>query len=213
MTIYTPGGMPISFPMNYAFTLLARLYPKYRPHKVLKIAQGMDKAPEAVAYSLAFILFALRLSPAILFISVLVVPGILRWMHIRSKYIDLVVNLGVIFSTIGKFGIISIGLTVFGYYSLGWQGLAAFFGARLLGGVINTILEAQEKNRIRALAGVRYNEFDRCFIDAYRFCANKIGVTIEPSVSEQEIESDQWQVVYTDYSQQNPVLFEMKEFS
>lgn len=213
MTIYTPGGMPISFPMNYAFTLLARLYPKYRPHKVLKIAQGMDKASEAVAYSLAFILFALRLSPAILFISVLVVPGILHWMHIRSKYIDLVVNLGVIFSTIGKFGIISIGLTVFGYYSLGWQGLAAFFGARLLGGVINTILEAQEKNRIRALAGVRYNEFDRCFIDAYRFCANKIGVTIEPSVSEQEIESDQWQIVYTDYSQQNPVLFEMKEFS
>lgn len=213
MTIYTPGGMPINFPMNYAFTLLARLYPKYRPHKILKIAQGMDKAPEAVAYSLAFILFALRLSPTILFTSVLVVPGILRWMHIRSKYIALVVNLGVIFSTVGKFGIISIGLAMFGYYSLGWQGLTAFFGARLLGGFINTIIEAQEKNRIRALAGVWYNEFDRCFIDAYRFCAHKIGVTIDPFVSEQEIESHQWQIIYMDYSQQNPVLFEMKEFS
>lgn len=213
MTIYTPGGMPINFPMNYAFTLLARLYPKYRPHKVLKIAQGMDKASEAVAYSLAFILFALRLPPVILFICVLVIPGILYWMHIRSKYIEPVVNLGVIFSTVGKFGIISIGLAVFGYYSLGWQGLAAFFGARLVGGFVNTIFETQEKIRIKALAGVWYNEFDRCFVDAYRFCANKIGVTTDPYVSEQEIENDRWQIVYVDYSEQNPILFEMKEFS
>ncbi|OUL18759.1 hypothetical protein BV372_33975 [Nostoc sp. T09] len=213
MTIYTPGGMPINVPMNYAFTLLARLYPKYRPHKVLKIAEGMDKAPEAVAYLLAFILFALRFSSAIIFISIFVIPAILRYKQIRSKYIDLVVNLGVIFSTIGHFGIISIGLAVFGYYSVGWQGLVAFLGARVLGGVINTILEAQEKNRIRVVAGVWYNEFDRCFVDAYRFCANKIGVTLDPSASEGEIESNRWKIFYIDYSQQNPILFKVKQFS
>ncbi len=37
-------------------TLLARLYPKYRPHKILNIAQGMDTSPEAVAYFLVSIL-------------------------------------------------------------------------------------------------------------------------------------------------------------
>ncbi|MEH2321955.1 hypothetical protein [Nostoc sp.] len=138
MTIYTPGGMPISFPMNYAFSLLARLYPKYRPHKVLKIAEGMDKAPEAIAYLLGFILFALRILPVIIFTNVLILPVILRWMHIRSKYIDYVVNLGVIFNSIGTVGIISIGLTVFGWYSVGWQGLVAFLCARFFGGFINS---------------------------------------------------------------------------
>ncbi|MHC5831062.1 MAG: hypothetical protein ACYT04_87660, partial [Nostoc sp.] len=90
-------------------------------------------------------------------------------------------NLGVIFNSIGTVGIISIGLTVFGWYSVGWQGLVAFFCARFFGGFVNIILEAQEKNRIRVLAKVNYNEFDRCFIDAYRFCANKIGVTLDLS--------------------------------
>ncbi|MGF1936106.1 MAG: hypothetical protein RM347_017250 [Nostoc sp. ChiQUE02] len=130
MTIYTPGVMPISFPMSYAFSLLARLYPKYRPHKVLKIAEGMDKAPEAIAYLLGFILFAVQISPIIIFINVLLFPAIMRGMHIRSKSIDYVVNLGVIFNSIGTFGIISIGLTVFGWYSVGWQGLVAFLCAR-----------------------------------------------------------------------------------
>ncbi|MEH1921615.1 hypothetical protein [Nostoc sp.] len=213
MTIYTPGGMPISFPMSYAFSLLARLYPKYRPHKVLKIAEGMDKAPEAIAYLLGFILFAVQISPIIIFINVLIFPAIMRVMHIRSKYIDYVVNLGVIFNSIGTFGIISIGLTVFGWYSVGWQGLVAFLCARFFGGFINSILEAQEKNRIRVLAKVNYNEFDRCFIDAYRFCANKIGVTIDLSVSQQELASNSWQIVYSDYSHQNPILFKMKDFS
>lgn len=179
----------------------------------MKIAEGMDKAPEAFAYLLGFILFALQVTPMIIFITVLFLPSILRWMHIRSKYIDQVVNLGMIFNFIGKVGIISIGLTVLGWYSVGWQGLIAFLCARFLGVFINTILEAQEKNRIRVLARANYSEFDRCFIDAYRFCANKIGVTLDLSVSDQELESNRWQILYQEYYHQNLILFKIKDFS
>lgn len=212
MTIYTPGGMPISFPMRYAFTLLARLYPKYRPHKVLKIAEGMDAAPEAVAFLLAFVLFSLHLSPLIIFIIVVIVPAMGRYMQINSKYINILVSLGVLFSTIAKFGLASIGLAVFGWYSVSWQGLVAFLSARFLGGIINTLLEAQARNQRRLVSGVNYNEFDRCFIDAYRFCADKIGVTQDISASEEELESDRWYLIYIDYSQQNPTLFKVREF-
>lgn len=215
MTIYTPSGMPISFSMRYAFTLLARLYPQYRPRKVLKIADGMDKAPTAVAYIMAFILFLFHLSPIIIFVGTLVLPGILSWMQIRSRYIDFVVRLGVIFSILGKFGILFLGLAVFGWYSVGLQGLLAFLGARFVAGFINIVLEAQEKKRIQTLTGTYHKdlEFDRSFIDAYRFCADKIGVISDISISEQEMDSQQWQVIQLDYSEEDPVIFKIKKFS
>jgi hypothetical protein len=209
MTIYTPFGMPISFPMDYAFTLLARLYPKYRPSKVLKIAEGMDKAPEAVACLLSFVVFSLNLSPIVLFISASVIPGIIYWMQVRSKFIELVVYLGIIFRMIGNFGIITIGLTLFGYYSSGWQGVAVFLSTRFLGLiVIYSFIDIQEIKRQVSLGGFKYNRYDMYFIDAYRFCANKIGVTLDLSVADQEIESDQWRAIYADYYQQNKILFE-----
>lgn len=213
MTIYTPGSMPISFPMKYAFTLLARLYPTYRPHKVLKIADGMDCAPEAIAFILAAFLFSFKLNLAIIFISVVVLPSIIKLLHIRSKYNDLIVYLGVMFSYIGKLGILTFLLTVLGWFSVGWQGLLAFFIARFIGGFFNTFLEAREKNRIRDTWGININEFDRCFIDAYRFCAIKIGLTLDFSVSEEELESNRWQMIYLDYSTQDPLLFQVRDFS
>jgi hypothetical protein len=214
MTIYTPGGMPIGIPTNYAFTLLARLYPRYHPHKVLRIAEGMDKAPEAVAYLLAAILFFLKTSPVVIFVGVLVVSVVFRLMQIHSKYIFPIVTLGTIFNSIGKLGLLSIALAVLGWYSLGWKGLVAFLSARLIAALVNTVFEAQEKNRIRSLGGAGvYSEFDRCFIDAYRLCANKAGITLDLDVSEQEIESNRWQIACDNYRLKNPTLFEVKQFT
>ncbi|HEY9615116.1 hypothetical protein [Allocoleopsis sp.] len=213
MTIYTPGSMPISFPMKYAFTLLDRLYPTYRPHKVLKIADGMDCAPEAIAFILAALLFLFKINFAIIFISVLVFPSLIKILHIRSNYNNFTVYSGVIFSYIGKLGLLTSLLTVLGWFSVGWQGLLAFFIARFIGGLVNTFLEAREKRKIRDASGIVINEFDRCFIDAYRFCANKIGLTLDYSISEEELESDRWQIIYLDYSTQDPLLFQARNFS
>ncbi len=215
MTIYTPTGMPISFPMDYAFTLLARLYPQYKPYRVLKIAEGMDKAHESVAYLLAFLLFSLHQKPVIIFAVILVLQGFFSWMKTRSKYIDLVVGLGVFFTTFGKLGIISIGLIIFGWHSVGLQGLLAFLCARFFGGVISIIFETQAKKRFQALTGKfdKDLEFNRSFIDAYRFCAQKMGVTLNISVSEQEIKNSDWTKIEIDYYKECPAIFEMRKFS
>ena len=212
MTIYTPIGMAINFPMDYSFALLARLYPKFRPHKVLKIADGMDQAPIAIAYLMGFIAFTLHSPLIVIFISGLVIPSAIRIAEINSKYINIVVYIGVIFSHIGKLGIMTIGLAAFGWYSVGWQGLASFFCARLIAGLISTIAEGKENTRMRKLSGFYYSEYDRCFIDAYRFCANKIGVTLDISVSDEELESFAWQFVASDYARKEPVLFKVKKF-
>jgi hypothetical protein len=212
MTIYTPVGRVVNFPMDYAFTLLARLYPKFRPHKVLKIADGMDQAPIAVAYLMGLIAFASHASWEVIFISSLVLPSAIRLAEIKSKYIDLVVYIGVIFSYVGRLGIITIGLAAFGWYSVGWQGLTSFLCGRLISGLISTIAETKEKKRMRKLSGIHYSEYDRCFIDAYRFCANKIGITLDISVSDEELESSNWEFVASDYARKEPVLFEVKKF-
>jgi hypothetical protein len=111
MTIYTPSGMPIGYPMNYAFTLLARLYPTYSPTKILKIAQGMDKVPPLVSCTLALIMFLLHISPIIFFIIILIVPEIIYWMQLKGIYIGALIQIGVMFSILGKLGLFVISLT------------------------------------------------------------------------------------------------------
>jgi hypothetical protein len=95
------------------------------------------------------------------------------------------------------------------------QGLLAFQGARFCGVLISTIFETQEKKRFQALTG-KYDkdlEFNRSFIDAYRFCAQKMGVTLDISVLEQEIENQDWQKIALDYYKECPALFTRREFS
>ncbi|MCX5965479.1 MAG: hypothetical protein NT070_20825 [Cyanobacteria bacterium] len=212
MTIYSPTGIPINFPIDYAFTLLARLSPRYSPHRVLKIADGMDKGPESVSYLIGFITFSLHCSLPIIFTLSLIIPGVIRLAGINSKYINEVVYLGVLFTSIGKLGLLTIGLLVFGFHSVGWQGVTAFVFARLVGSILNIIVESQERLNIYKLSGIDYGEFDRCFVDAYRFCANRVGVTLDISVSDEELEKSIWQFVVSDYARKNPVLFEMKKF-
>jgi len=221
MTIYTPSAMPIGFSMDYAFTLLARLYPKLSPSKVLRIVQGMDKVPVLVSRSLALVMFLLHLSPIIVFIISLIIPEIIYWMQLKGKYIGILVHLGVIFSIFGKLGLFTISLTVFGYYSSGLEGLAAFFGARLIGWlIIESFWESRETERFASLdrnrftklmlLGVKCGIYERCFIHAYIFCAKRIGVTTDISISDQEIEKSDWQLVLTDYFRENKEIF--KEF-
>ena len=210
MTIYTPTGMPINFSMDYAFTLLARLSPKYSAHRVLKIADGIDKAPESVAYLIGFITFPSYCSPIAIFILVLTLPSIIRLAGLNSKYVNEIVYLGVIFTSIGKLGLFTVSLFLLGWYSVGWHGLIAFLCARFIGSIISTNLESQERFRIHQLSGANYSEFDRCFIDAYRFCAKRVGVTLETELSNEELKSTIWQLMINDYAQKNPVLFEMK---
>ncbi len=212
MTIYSPTGMPINFSIDYAFTLLARLSPRYSPHRVLKIADGMDKAPESVAYLIGFITFAMHCSLPIIFILALIIPGLIRFAGVNSKYINEIVYLGVVFTSIGKLGFFTIGLFIFGWYSVGWQGLIVFAFSRFVGSILNIFLESQERFNFYKLSGIDYSEFDRCFIDAYRFCAKRVGVTLDISVSHEEIENSRWQFVINDYALKNPVLFKMKNF-
>ncbi len=219
MTIYTPCGMPVGFPMNYAFSLLARLYPTYSPSKVLKIAQGMDKIPLFVSYSAALTMFLFRVSPISIFIVSLVVPTIIYWMQLRGIYFGTLIHIGIMFSIFGKLGLFTISLTVFGYYSSGLQGLAAFWGARLIGFVIGFFLESRETERIASLdrnkftqlmfLGFKSGIYERYFVHAYQFCAKKIGVTNDISLTEKEIEQSNWQLVCADYFRENKELLEI----
>ncbi|MBD1864535.1 MULTISPECIES: hypothetical protein [Trichocoleus] len=214
MTIYTPGGRPIDIPTNYAFTLLARLYPRYYPHKVLKIAEAIAEIPVAVTYLLTSILFAVKAAPIVIFAGVLVTLVAFFLMQIHSKYISPIVTFGIIFNSIDKWRLSTHALVLLGWYSSGWKGPAAFTGAMLIAVLVKTILEAQEKSRIRAVEGARiYSKFERCFIDAYRFCANKAGITLDLNLSEEEIESNRWQIAYDNYRLKNPTLFEVKQFT
>lgn len=63
MTIYTPRGLKIRIAVPYAFGLMARLYPKVSPFRILKTTEGIEILPGMLAFISGMIGFAIHLSP------------------------------------------------------------------------------------------------------------------------------------------------------
>ena len=61
MAIFTPRGLKIRLPFDYAFALIARLYPKVDAFEVLKTTEGLKLIPSLITFITGFVCFYLRL--------------------------------------------------------------------------------------------------------------------------------------------------------
>ncbi len=61
MAIFTPRGLKIRLPVDYAFALMARLYPKVDAFKVLKTTESLELIPSVITLLTGLVCFYLRL--------------------------------------------------------------------------------------------------------------------------------------------------------
>ena len=132
MTIFTPRGLKIRLPFNYAFALIARLYPEVDAFKILKTTEGIESIPSFITFATGLVCFYLRL-PLFqigLYVFIASIAGFL----ITSYGLYMVpgfIQLGTFYSYIAGYGILLILLSVYGFITIGWLGIAVFFFAKI----------------------------------------------------------------------------------
>ncbi len=205
MPIYTPRGLKVRLSMDYAFALMARLYPKVSAFEVLKTTEGIESLPQAFAFIAALICFFLKLSPLQIGLIVFIVTFLFSLMTRYGFYVfPSIVKIGTIYSYLAGFGLLLIILCVVGFYLVGWRGVLAYFIARFLEGVIAKVLDVRETRMYLKEIGEPLTASERNFINAYRLHANRVGVTTDVSVEDEEREKENWESTFMDLAMKYP---------
>lgn len=142
MAIFTPRGLKIRLPLDYAFALIARLYPKVDAFKVLKTTEGLEAIPSLITFTTGLICFYLRLP--LFEIGLYVFIASMAGFLITSFGLYIIpglVRLGTFYSYISGFGILLVLLAVYGFITIGWQSVVVFFVVKFLAGIIKMAIE------------------------------------------------------------------------
>jgi hypothetical protein len=205
MAIYTPRGLKIRLTVDYAFALMARLYPRVNAFQILKTVEGIESLPQSFAFLAALTCFFLNLPPWQIFIVVFSVIILLSLMTRYGFYVfPGIVKLGTIYSYLSGFGILLVLLAAFGFYWVGWRGVLAYFAARLFAGVVNWILTMQETRMYFRKVGQALTASERNFFNAYRLHASALGITTDVEVTDEETEIANWEPTFLDLATKYP---------
>lgn len=203
MAIFTPRGLKIRLPFNYAFTLVARLYPKVDAFKILKTTEGLESIPSLITFATGLVCFYLRLSLFEIGLYVFIASIIGFLITFFGLYIISILDrLGTFYSYISGFGILLILLIVYGFITVGWQGVIIFFVAKFLAGIVKMPVEAKLMKQHGELGFLTLSE--EHFFNAYRIHAKRLGKTIDIAVSNEELEEENWKPVFEDLATKWP---------
>ncbi len=203
MTIFTPRGLKICLPVDYAFALMSRLYPPVHPIKVLISAEGIDAVPAFLATATSIVSFWADLSPQTVALATAAasITGLLLTHFRLVAFVPCLVRSATLFSYLPGFGITMALTAGLGYWMCGWQVAAAFVVGRFVGTASCFVLEF-------LLPRVRVDNVDMVlseseinFLNAYLGHAIRAGVGLNLSVEEDELEESNWGPVFLQHEQ------------
>jgi hypothetical protein len=113
-------------------------------------------------------------------------------------------RLGTFYSYISGFGILLILLAVYGFITIGWQGVVVFFVAKFLAGIVKMAIETIQMKKVHSKTGIAITESEKNFFNAYRLHANRLGKTTDITVSDEELKEENWMPVFEDLATKWP---------
>jgi hypothetical protein len=207
MAIYTPRGLKIRITVPYAFGLMARLYPKVTPFRILKTTEGIESLPGMLAFLAGIIAFVIHLSPLNIALVVAAIQLLGELINAFGLYVvPGLVGLGTLFSYMSGYGIFLIIVIITGFVLGGWQAVVAFFVGKIIAAVIGQVLEYWQINRYHKLTGHPFTGSEISFINAYRLHASQIGITIDISLDDDEIKEDYWKSTFQQFALEWPMV-------
>lgn len=178
---------------------MARLYPEVDAFKILKTTEGLESIPGMLSFIVGLISFYLGLDPyqiALYTFTASIVGTIITTFGIYI--IPGLTQLGTFYSYVSGFGILLIILSTYGFVSVGWQGVVAFFIGKLIAGIINTGIGFWNTKRIYSQLGIPMTMSEINFFNAYRLYASEIGKSTEIAVTDEELTEENWKECYED---------------
>jgi hypothetical protein len=199
MAIFTPRGLKIRLPLEYAFALIARLYPKVDAFKVLKTTEGLESIPSLITFITGLLCFYLHLPIFEVGLYVFIASLIGFLITLFGFYLlPGLVRLGTFYSYISGFGILLILLVVYGFITVGWQGVIAFFVAKFTAEIIKIAIETIQMKKIHSKTGLALTVSEINFFNAYKLHASGLGKTMDITVSDEELKEENWRPVFED---------------
>jgi hypothetical protein len=209
MALFTPRGLKLRLPTAYAFTLIARVYPRTDAFRVLQLTEAVENLSGLASFIAAFAAFALPLEPIQIGLAVFVTVAVFRLMHLCGFFVPpftLLLPLSRVYSFASGYGVLFAGLLIFGFLTSGWQGVVAFVLARVLCGVVFGVIDLAYGKNVFRTTGVAVTASERSFFHAYRLEASRLGASTDLGVSDAEVASERWKVVYEDLAIKWPLV-------
>jgi len=207
MAIYTPTGLKVRIPVEYAFGLLGRLHPRVGPFRVLKTTEGIELIPSTLALMIAVPCFALKVHFIYIGIATFIAYNIGGFFNRRGWYfIPLLVSLSTLHSYVAVFGISTVITIVIAFLLAGWQSAVAFIVGKIAGYIVCEALEFATMKKTWARWGQYLPDSfgmtasERHFFNAYRLHALRLGVTTDISLSKKELKRGKWQRAYLHFA-------------
>jgi hypothetical protein len=200
MPIYTPRGLKIRLSVDYAFGLVARLYPKVDAFRVLKTTESIESLPTLFTFVVGLYCFITQVQPINTAVAVFVAYVVASIINLRGFYvIPGIISLGTLYSYVSGFGILLIALLLVGFLTAGWQSVLGFLVGKTLGWGLNIILEFWDTKRAFRLSGHPFTASEKFFFNAYRLHASRLGVTTNIELSEKELQEENWKPAFQDF--------------
>lgn len=199
MAIFTPRGLKIRLGADYTFALMARLYPKISAFKILKTAEGLQSIPSLLTFIIGITAFYLHLDSLQIVLCTIAASILGTMITIFGVFIiPALPTLSTLYSHVCGFGIFLTIIVSYGMLSVGWKGTLAFLLGQLTGWIINEGIDLWHSKRIYSKTQTPFTLSEINFLNAYRLHADKIGITRDLSVSEQELKEENWDQCFND---------------
>ena len=141
MSIYTPRGLEIKLSVPYTFTLMQRIYPAVDAFKVLKLTEGLQSIPSLLAFATTLVCFNLKVAPFQILISVFCATVVGTFITLLGFVVPGLPFAAKLYSYVSGFGILFLGLVIYGFITVGFWGVLAFSAGRLAAALVSWILE------------------------------------------------------------------------
>lgn len=213
MAIFTPRGLKVRLPIDFAFALIARLYPKYDAFKVLRITEAIELMPKALSAVAGIICFLMGLEWTVIAGVVFVTTFLAHLLNITGLiFLRSLIHFSKLYSLISGYGIVLIGIIALGYFTVGWEGIVAFFAAKWAAGLLAGLLNNIQSKKFHKATGLAVTASERHFFYAYQFYAKNLGIDANLEVDDDELEESNWQPVFMDLAKKWPeVVARFKE--
>ena len=205
MAIYTPRGLKIRLDVSTAFALMQRLFPTVGAFEVLKTTEGLESVPAALAFISGVACFSLKVDPYHICLWVLAASLLGNVITISGLFIvPGLPRIGTMYSYASGFGVLLVVLALYGFVTVGWRGVLAFFVARLTAGILGFAIESWNKSRIYRKIGIPLSLAEINFFSAYRLHASEIGKSTDITVGDEELTEENWKPCFEDLARKWP---------
>lgn len=204
MAVRTPRGFTVDMPIDYAFALLARLWltdtKRADPRRVLTNYEATRGLPAMLGYCLGIPTALYGFYPHVFVIVGISFGEILLYPSNRWVLPRLIAG-GRAWNTISGYGALQMAGTALVYWRHGWPGVVSWVMGWTFMGVLSWYMHRRQRRRYRTHYGF---PLDDTFLLAYRLHARRLGITDDPSMTADEIETGQWRRCLERYAELAP---------